>query len=98
MFTTWKGTPLDSRNVLRHFHNLLHRLGLPRQRVYDLRHACASLLLYQGAHMRVVMEILGHSQIHLTMNTHSHVLPALHQDAAAKLNDVLKPKQDSHPD
>ena len=35
------------------------------------------------------MESLGHSQISLTMNTYSHVLPALQADAAARLNAVL---------
>ena len=42
---------------------------------YDLRHGCASLLLAQGVHPRVVMETLGHSAISLTMSTYSHVKP-----------------------
>lgn len=78
--------------MLRHFQNLLRRLGFPQKRVYDLRHVCASLLLYQGVHPRVVMEILSHSQISLTMNTYSYMIPALNQDAAEKLDAVLSPK------
>ena len=35
------------------------------------------------------METLGHSQVSLTLNTHSHVLPALQQDAAAKMDAIL---------
>ena len=35
------------------------------------------------------METLGHSQISLTLNTYSHVLPALQEAAAAKMNSVL---------
>jgi hypothetical protein len=35
------------------------------------------------------METLGHSQISLTMNTYSHVLPALQRDAADKMEAVL---------
>ena len=35
------------------------------------------------------METLGHSQISLTMNTYSHVLPALQVDAAQKMNAIL---------
>jgi len=42
-------------------------------RFHDLRHTCASLLLVQGVHPRVVMETLGRSQISLTMNTYRHV-------------------------
>lgn len=56
---------------------LIKRAGLPSMRFHDLRHACASLLLVQGVHPRVVMETLGHSQISLTMNMYSNVLPAL---------------------
>jgi site-specific recombinase XerD len=62
--------------------------GRDRQRFHDLRHAAASLLLAQGVAARVVMEMLGHSQISLTLNTYSHVLPSLQLDAA-KLMDAM---------
>ena len=91
MFTTAIGTPLEPRNVTRHFHNALEKAGLPRQRFYDLRHTCASLLLAQGIQPRVLMEILGHSQISLTMNTYTHVMPQLDRDAVDKMNAALTP-------
>jgi site-specific recombinase XerD len=43
----------------------------------DLRHDCASFLLAHGVPAMVVMAVLGHSQISLTMDTYSHVAPAL---------------------
>ena len=55
-------------------------------RIHDLRHTCASLLLAQGVHPRVVMEALGHSQISLTLDTYSHVLPSLGAEAASKMD------------
>ena len=58
-------------------------------RIRDLRHACASLLLVQGVHPRVVMETLGHKQISLTMDTYSHVTPALQREAADRMEDLL---------
>jgi integrase len=58
-------------------------------RFHDLRHACASLLLAQGVHPRVVMETLGHSTIGMTME-YSHVLPALARDAANLMDEVLR--------
>ncbi len=67
MFTTSIGTPLEARNVVRSFKAILARAGLPDVRFHDLRHSCATLLLVQGVSPRVVMEILGHSQISLTM-------------------------------
>jgi integrase len=35
------------------------------------------------------MDVLGHSQIALTMNTYTHVLPELKQDAAKRMNDLM---------
>ncbi len=55
-----------------------------------LRHSCATLLLAQGVNPRLVMETLGHSQVSLTLNTYSHVLPALQRDAAARMNAVFE--------
>lgn len=89
VFTTAHGTPLEPRNVVRSFKRILQQAGLPDQRFYDLRHTCASLLLAQGVHPRVVMEILGHRQISLTMNTYSHVIPQLQEDAAKRMDDLL---------
>jgi integrase len=57
--------------VTRDFQGLLARSGLPRLRFHDLRHSAASLLLAQGVPPRVVMEILGHSQIGVTMNLYT---------------------------
>lgn len=63
--------------------------GLPRIRFHSLRHTAASLLLAQGTHPRVVIEMFGHSTIALTMNTYSHVIPALERDAADRMNAIL---------
>ncbi len=92
VFTTIKGTPLDGISVTRRFQRILVRTGLPRQRFHDLRHACASLLLAQGVPARVLMETLGHSEIGLTLNTYSHVLPALGREAAQRMDEVLAPR------
>jgi site-specific recombinase XerD len=82
VFTSAPGGSMVEVTVARHCHHALARPGLPNMRVYDLRHTCASLLLAQGVHTRVVMEILGHSQIAMTMNTCSHVTAQLQRDAA----------------
>lgn len=82
VFTSTIGTPAEPRNVTRSFKALLIRAGIPDIRFHDLRHSCASLLVAQGVHPRVVMEILGHSQISLTMNTYAHVLPDEQREAA----------------
>ena len=75
--------------MTRQFKALLTAAKLPNIRLHDLRHSCATLLLAQGVSPRVIMEILGHSQVSLTLNTYSHVLPALQREAAARINAVL---------
>jgi integrase len=72
------------------FHRKLAKAGLPQRRFHDLRHSCATLLLVQGVSPRVVMDVLGHSQIGLTMNTYSHVIPDLQRDAARRMDDLLE--------
>jgi integrase len=89
VFSTRLGRPLGQRNVIRCFRRTLKKAGIAHRRFYDLRHTCASLLLVQGVHPRVVMEILGHSQIGLTMNTYSHVVPQLQQDAARRMDSLF---------
>jgi integrase len=90
VFSTRLGRPLGQRNVIRCFRRTLKKAGITHRRFYDLRHTCASLLLAQGVHPRVVMEILGHSQISITMNTSSHVVPELGHDAAKRMDDLMK--------
>src|ERR1700716_1176789 len=58
------------------FHRHLDAAGLPQRRFHDLRHSCATLLLVQGVSPRVVMEVLGHSEVGMTLNTYSHVISA----------------------
>ena len=89
VFTTTLGTPLDGISVTRRFQRVLKGAGLPRQRFHDLRHAAASYMLAAGVPARVVMETLGHSEISLTLNTYSHVLPGLGRDAADRMDALL---------
>ena len=84
--------PLRRSNLIRRsFHPLLERAGLPRIRFHDLRHTAATLLLTSGVHPKVVQERLGHSQISVTLDTYSHVLPSLQEAAAEELDALLQP-------
>jgi integrase len=90
VFPTERGTPMEPSNLNRHFKLALKRAGLPlTTRFHDLRHTCATFLIAQGVHPRVVMEILGHSQISLTMNTYGHVLPETQREATTKVADLF---------
>jgi integrase len=89
VFVTTHGTPLDGITITRRFQHILAAASLPHQRFHDLRHACASLLLAQGVPARVVMETLGHSEISLTLNTYSHVMPSVGREAAERMDQLL---------
>lgn len=72
------------------FHSLLEKAGLPRFRVHDLRHTFATMMLKQDVHAKVVQEILGHSNIGVTLDTYSHVLPGLKEDAMTKMQSITR--------
>lgn len=61
----------------------------PIIRFHDMRHTAASLLLAQGVHVKLVSEMLGHSTVSLTLDTYSHVIPAMHGDAARAMDRVF---------
>jgi integrase len=77
------------RNVFREFKRLIRKVGLPDIRFHDLRHTNATPMLGQGAHPKVVQERLGHSQVGITLNTYSHVLPGLGREAIERLGATL---------
>lgn len=90
VFLSQSGTPIDPRNLLRRFKDVLARAGLPATiRFHDLRHSCATFLIAQGEHPRVVMDILGHAQISTTMDIYGHVLPSTQRAAATRLDALL---------
>ncbi|MDP9343717.1 MAG: site-specific integrase [Actinomycetota bacterium] len=89
VFPSEVGTPLEPRNLTRHFHETCKKAGLDRRRFHDLRHTCGSLLAAQGVHPRVAMEILGHSQIRLTMEVYTHVASELQREATGRVQDLL---------
>jgi len=80
------GTPISPANVRRAFERILKAAGVERLRFHDLRHTHASLLLARGIHPKVVSERLGHASIAITLDTYSHVLPSLQEEAARDLD------------
>jgi len=77
VFTSSVGTPLFPRNVSRRFHQLLDAAKIERRGMHTTRHTTATLLLAANEHPKVVQELLGHSQISLTLDTYSHVMPGM---------------------
>jgi len=90
VFATAGGQPLRRQNLSRrHFKPILKAAGLSDIRFHDLRHTCATLLLLAGENPKVISERLGHSSVAFTLDTYSHVLPNMQQQAADKLEAML---------
>lgn len=86
VFADSRGEPWRADGVHKyHWLPTLARLNLPRVRLYDARHSCATMLLESGVPMRVVQEVLGHASMVLTADTYSHVTPAFKRQAADAL-------------
>ncbi|MEU7551711.1 site-specific integrase [Streptomyces sp. NPDC044571] len=96
VFVTRSGRPVEPRNVYRSFTRVAEAAGLRVIRLHDARHGTATLLTAAGVAPRVVMEILGHSQISVTMNVYTHVVQDTQRQAMSHMDQLLR-KRPSRP-
>lgn len=89
VFSQENGRPIDPRADHRAWQALLKQAKVPPYLLHDARHFAATLLLSQGVPARVAMQILGHSQIALTLDTYSHVGREVAADAATRVSIAL---------
>ena len=86
VFCTPIGTHLSpGHNRLKQLKKLPFPAVLPDIRFHDLLHNTATLLLSEGVHLKVVQEILSRSEISMTMDTYSHVMPTMQRKAMDKV-------------
>ncbi|MBS4053240.1 MAG: site-specific integrase [Thermaerobacter sp.] len=90
VFTSSVGTPLLQRNLARKLSELAAKANIKHVNPHALRHTYATRLLEANVHPKVVQELLGHTDITLTLNTYSHVMPEIKKAAAKALDAVLK--------
>jgi integrase len=84
------GNFLNPSHLGTDFHILLKKAKLPMIRFHDLRHTAASLLLKMNVSPKMVQEILGHSDIGMTLGIYSHVLPGMHEEAMDRMDQLFK--------
>lgn len=89
VFAQINGRPIDKKADWTAWRAVLKSAGVRTVRLHDARHTAATLLLSSGVHPRVVMELLGHSQMRTTTDTYSHVMPALAKEAADQMGTAL---------
>lgn len=83
------GRHIEHWSVQRTFKQLLKKAGLPDMRFHDLRHSAATLLLASGVNIKVVQEMLGHTNVQTTLGRYGHVLPDMQKDASDKMDDLF---------
>jgi integrase len=89
LFSTEIGKLLEPSNFIRKFKSLIKKAGLENVNFHALRHSYATRLLEENEHPKVVQELLGHSDIKLTLNTYSHVMPEIKIAAANKIDHLF---------
>jgi integrase len=73
---------MNADYLAKHFRSMLALAGLPRIRLYDLRHSAATIALAAGVSPKVESEQLGYASTAFTLDTYSHVLPHMQDEAA----------------
>jgi integrase len=89
VLTQVDGRPMNPIKVSQEFTAIVRKAGLPHLTLHGLRHAHATLLLSRGIHPKVVSKRLGHSNIAVAMDTYSHVIPGIQEQAALALDEIL---------
>ena len=88
VFSNATGEPIHPDTVTHEWPKLMKRLGLKRIRLQDLRHTHASILLTRTT-SKTIAERLGHSSVQITLDTYSHLLPGIREEAAKAFDDAL---------
>jgi integrase len=89
VFPSRLGTPMEPDNLRRSWGRIREAAGLESMRFHDMRHTCVSLLLALGVPPHIVRDIVGHSDIEVTMTIYAHAALDEKRAALGKLGDVL---------
>jgi integrase len=92
------GVPYSPDYITRACREAVARADVPRIRLHDLRHTWASLALAAGVNPKVVSERLGHATVAFTLDTYSHVMPGLQEDAAERVAVAIGLQSGPRPD
>jgi integrase len=92
VFVTRTGRPVEGRNLYRSFTRIARAAGIRVVRLHDARHGFATLMADSGVEPRLLMELMGHSEIGVTMNVYAHVVQKSKREAIKIIDSLLGPK------
>lgn len=89
VFCDDQGLPIAISTLLQRLNRICASIGLPRYRVHDLRHACATFMAHEGVPLRTAMEVLGHKDARMTQLVYTHAVAEDKQEAMVKIGDLM---------
>jgi integrase len=98
VFPNSRGGYLHPNHLGEAFRALLEQAGLPAIRFHDLRHSAATILLSMGVNIKVIQEMLGHSDISITLRVYGHLLPSMQQEAVDKWDSAFQKQKEEKQD
>jgi integrase len=89
VFARQDGSPEHPVTFSERFDRLVSCANIPSIRLHDVRHTFATLALQAGIHPKVVSEILGHANVSITLDTYSHAIPSMQEDATNRVAGLI---------
>lgn len=98
VFPNSRGGYLHPNHLGEAFRELLEEAGLPSIRFHDLRHSAATILLSMVVNIKVIQEMLGHSDISITLRVYGHLLPSMQQEAVDRWDSAFQEQKEEKQD
>ncbi|HZM83840.1 MAG TPA: tyrosine-type recombinase/integrase [Candidatus Limnocylindrales bacterium] len=97
IFTWENGRDVHPDVVRQRFNRLTDRAGLPRIRLYDVRHTYATTALKSGVNPKIVSARLGHASVGFTLSVYSHALPGMDREASTEIAGMFVDQPEAEP-
>lgn len=90
MFPSDNGNYMTRRQVIYALHRIQKAAGLEQITFHDLRHTFATLALEQGADIKTVSQMLGHTSAAFTMNVYMNTTLKMQRKVADTMGELMK--------
>ena len=78
--------PFHPDTLTHAFADVVKKAGISGVRLHDLRHTHASLMLREHVDPKTISARLGHSSVVITLDTYSHLLPGMQEEAIERFS------------
>lgn len=89
VFHNSKGNPVRASEMRGRIERISKAMGAEGIHPHTLRHTFATRGLENGIELKIMQELLGHTNISMTADLYTHVLPDKKMESMMKLNDTI---------